>query len=228
MPKLKDHAVEENQKKIEQAALRVFTRQGYHGTSVREIADQAKVSLGNIYNYYPTKEELFVSLVRRYDRRMMALQRRKLTPLIGSLDPQNLVRLAAAVRDIIYNEPDYWRLMYIDVVEFGNVHFAHIFRDLARNIRVLGGKKFEKRVGDSADQSLAFTAIYLQFFTYYLVEKLFGGKQHLGFPDEEAIPQLIQIFTTGISPMAKKGNVGRNGSGKGANGKPRSSRRRKP
>jgi len=199
MPKLKDYAVEQNERRIEQAALRVFTRQGYHGTSIREIADEAKVSLGNIYNYYANKEELFVSLVRRYDQRMRELQREKLTPLIGSLEPGNLQRLAKAVREIIYNEPDYWRLMYIDVVEFGNEHFAHIYRNLAENIRILGEQQGTPAVSGGTDKTLAFTAIYVQFFTYYLVEKLFGGKQHLGIPEDQAIAQLIQIYTTGIN-----------------------------
>jgi len=199
MPKLKDYAVEQNERRIEQAALRVFTRQGYHGTSIREIADEAKVSLGNIYNYYANKEELFVSLVRRYDQRMRELQREKLTPLIGSLEPGNLQLLAKAVREIIYNEPDYWRLMYIDVVEFGNEHFAHIYRNLAENIRILGEQKGTPAVSGGTDKTLAFTAIYVQFFTYYLVEKLFGGKQHLGIPEDQAIAQLIQIYTTGIN-----------------------------
>lgn len=199
MPKLKDYAVEQNERRIEQAALRVFTRQGYHGTSIREIADEAKVSLGNIYNYYANKEQLFVSLVRRYDQRMRELQREKLTPLIGSLEPGNLLLLAKAVREIIYNEPDYWRLMYIDVVEFGNEHFAHIYRNLAENIRILGEQKGTPAVSGGTDTTLAFTAIYVQFFTYYLVEKLFGGKQHLGIPEDQAIAQLIQIYTTGIN-----------------------------
>ena len=30
------------------------------------------------------------------------------------------------------------------------------------------------------DPSLAYTAIYLQFFTYFLAEELFGAKRHLG------------------------------------------------
>ncbi len=214
MPKLNDHAVEQNQRKIEQAALRVFTRQGYHGTSIREIADEAQVSLGNIYNYYANKEDLFVSLVRRYDERMKALQREKLTPLIGPLEPENLRALAQAVREIIYNEPDYWRLMYIDVVEFGNEHFAHIYRHLADNIRALGEQNGHTLADGGVDVTLPFTAIYLQFFTYYLVEKLFGGKQHLGVPEEQAIAQLIQIYTTGFSPMAGAGKERGNGEAK--------------
>jgi len=51
---------------------------------------------------------------------------------------------------------------------------------------------------NAIDPALAFTAIYMQFFTYFLVEKLFGGKQHLGMPDERAIAQLIKLVTEGL------------------------------
>ncbi len=200
MPKLQDRDVERNQVKIEEAALRVFTRQGFHGTSVREIADAAGVSLGNIYNYYSTKEELFGRLVRRYEAQMAVLMQQRLSPLLGSLDPANLKRLAEATRDIIYDNPDYWRLMYIDVVEFGNRHFAHSFRGLAHTLeRLAGGFRNGHKVTTGIDVPLAFTSIYLQFFTYFLVEKLFGGKHHLGMPDDPAIAQLISIFTHGVS-----------------------------
>jgi AcrR family transcriptional regulator len=201
MPKLQDQDVDRNRLKIEQAALRLFIRQGFHGTSVRDIAGAARVSVGNIYNYYRTKEELYLRLVRRYEARMTELQRSTLTPYLGRLDPASLQRLAAAVRDIVYRHPDYWRLMYIDVTEFGNRHFAHTFRDLAGNLEKLaGGYPCLRRKGhrNGVNPWLAFTAIYLQFFTYFLVEKLFGGKQHLGMPDHRAMDQLIRIFTQGV------------------------------
>lgn len=46
MPKLLDDTVAKNRLKIERAALKLFTRQGFHGTTVREIAHQAGVSMG--------------------------------------------------------------------------------------------------------------------------------------------------------------------------------------
>jgi hypothetical protein len=52
--------------------------------------------------------------------------------------------------------------------------------------------------------SLAFTMIYLQFFTYYLVETLFRGKQHLGVPEDEAVEQMIRIFTGGCWAGVRK------------------------
>jgi AcrR family transcriptional regulator len=209
MPKLKLEDVERNQIKIEEAALRVFTRQGYHGTAVREIADSADVSLGNIYNYYANKEEIFASLAKRYGTRMAALQRRMLAPLlVRKMDRTGLRKLAHAVREIVYRNPDYWRLMYIDVVEFGNRHFASSFRDLARNIAAVTGREVQLSVRkNGVNPTFAFSAIYLQFFTYFLVEKLFGGKQHLGLPEEQAIAQLIEIYTAGVrsnGPPKKK------------------------
>jgi AcrR family transcriptional regulator len=210
MPKLADIKVERNQEKIEQAALRLFIQRGFYGTSVRDIARAAGVSLGNIYNYYPTKQDLFARMVRRYEKRMALLLREVLKPVGGSLDPPALRRLAEGVRKIVYSEPDYWRLMYLDVIEFGNRHFAHNFRDLSRNLQAVIGTPV--RLGDNGrrgrrvDAGLAFTAIYLQFFTYFLVEKLFGGKQHLGFPEQEAIGQLIEIFSRGVHSSQENGS----------------------
>ncbi len=207
MPKLTDRVLEKNQVHIEEAALRVFTRQGFHGTSVRDIAAEANVSLGNLYNYYKTKEDIFESLVKRFDQRMARIMATRLAPLIGSLDPENLHKLSGVVREIVRDHPDYWRLMYIDVVEFGNRHFEHIFRDLVPILRRLNPQLSQVRVNGGIDPTVAFAAIYLQFFTYYLVETLFGGKQHLGLSDDEAIGQLIRLFTAGL---------GSNGTGKQA------------
>lgn len=204
MPKLTERVLEKNQVHIEEAALRVFTRQGFHGTSVREIAAEAGVSLGNLYNYYKTKEDIFESLVRRFDQRMARIMATRLAPLIGSLDPANLHKLSGVVREIVRDHPDYWRLMYIDVVEFGNRHFEHIFRDLVPILRRLNPQLSQKKVSGGIDPTVAFAAIYLQFFTYYLVETLFGGRQHLGLPDDEAITQLIRLFTAGLGSNGKQ------------------------
>jgi AcrR family transcriptional regulator len=206
MPKLRDRTLQKNQAAIEEIALRLFTRQGFHGTSIREIASEAGISIGNIYNYYPTKEALYVSLVRRYRDRMTRTQAR-LTPLLGRFDAESLRKLAQAARDIVYGNPDYWRLMYVDVTEFGNRHFAHSFRRLSKNLETLAGGYSGAGLRPGIDPAFAYAAIYLQFFTYFLVEKLFGGKQHLGQPEAVAIEQLIRIFREGIGASASAGSA---------------------
>ena len=56
MPKLLDKTFEKNKLKIERAALHLFTRKGFHGTTVREIAKRAGVSMGKLYIYYDKKK----------------------------------------------------------------------------------------------------------------------------------------------------------------------------
>jgi AcrR family transcriptional regulator len=45
--------------KIVQAAAQLFARQGYHGTSTREIAHLADISENTLFRYFEHKEDLF-------------------------------------------------------------------------------------------------------------------------------------------------------------------------
>jgi AcrR family transcriptional regulator len=47
------------------AAVRVFSRRGYHAASVDEIADTAGISKPMVYAYLGTKEELFTACLHR-------------------------------------------------------------------------------------------------------------------------------------------------------------------
>ncbi|MGN9811856.1 TetR/AcrR family transcriptional regulator [Micromonospora sp. BQ11] len=53
------------------AAVRVFSRRGYHAASMDEIADDAGISKPMVYAYLGTKEELFVACLHREGTRMM-------------------------------------------------------------------------------------------------------------------------------------------------------------
>ena len=54
---------EQTQKDILQSALELFLNHGYHGTSMRRIAQQAGIALGGIYNHFSSKEDLFVKIL---------------------------------------------------------------------------------------------------------------------------------------------------------------------
>lgn len=51
-------------KTIEKEAVKLFTQKGFHGTKVSEIMEQADLGTGTFYNYYQSKEELFISIVQ--------------------------------------------------------------------------------------------------------------------------------------------------------------------
>jgi AcrR family transcriptional regulator len=51
------------------ATLRLIARNGFHGTSMSKVAQEAKVSVGNIYNYFDSKDELIDELYKTVKRK---------------------------------------------------------------------------------------------------------------------------------------------------------------
>ena len=58
------------QQRILDAALRVFSRKGYHDASVDEIADESHTSKGGVYFHFPGKEAIFLHLLDRTTTRL--------------------------------------------------------------------------------------------------------------------------------------------------------------
>jgi AcrR family transcriptional regulator len=54
--------VKDKRTAILEAALKLFTERGFHGTSTAQISKEAGVATGTLFNYFPTKEDLINSL----------------------------------------------------------------------------------------------------------------------------------------------------------------------
>jgi TetR/AcrR family transcriptional regulator, cholesterol catabolism regulator len=52
-----------NAENIRRVAIDVFARQGYHGASLRQIAKASELTLGTLYHYYPSKQDLLAELM---------------------------------------------------------------------------------------------------------------------------------------------------------------------
>ncbi len=59
--------------KILEAGLSLFAKNGFHATSVSEIAAVAKVSKGLTYNYFDSKEALLLAIIDRASETMMVV-----------------------------------------------------------------------------------------------------------------------------------------------------------
>jgi len=62
----KEQITEYRQKQILDAALSVFSKKGYGEATIPEIAREAGVAVGTIYNYYESKHDLLVSLINTF------------------------------------------------------------------------------------------------------------------------------------------------------------------
>jgi AcrR family transcriptional regulator len=126
----------ETREEILAAASRVFARNGFHGTSLDAVAEEAGFSRGAVYYNFADKEELFLELL---DRRC-AERARDIREVFGSGgdDIASTVEQAeAAARhalEAMTGDPE-WRALYLEFL-------AHAARD--RTFR----RAFAKRTDD--------------------------------------------------------------------------------
>ena len=58
----------ETEKKIIQAALALFVRNGYHGTSINAITQKVGLTKGALYSHFKSKGELLLRIIDEFDR----------------------------------------------------------------------------------------------------------------------------------------------------------------
>lgn len=61
----RDRKKKEMEEKILQAALSLFQVKGLDGTTVDEITEKADIGRGTFFNYFPTKDDLFLRISER-------------------------------------------------------------------------------------------------------------------------------------------------------------------
>jgi AcrR family transcriptional regulator len=103
---------EQSRERLLDAALRLFSRQGYDRTSVRAIAVEAGVATGLLYHYFDGKESVLGALFER----SMADVRASFAAAdaIGAGSDAG-VRIGALVRgafEVVRRHQDFWRLSY--------------------------------------------------------------------------------------------------------------------
>ncbi|MEK6660790.1 MAG: TetR/AcrR family transcriptional regulator [candidate division NC10 bacterium] len=99
---VKDRAlIERRHEQICDVALHLFARKGYHQTSVREIAEGANLSVGALYNYVKTKEDILLLV---YHRIFSLFQKRMSEAMANSGDPTSQLRAAIEATLKLYDE----------------------------------------------------------------------------------------------------------------------------
>ena len=62
----KKRITRQRREQILEAALLVFSRRGYDRATIPDVAREAGVAVGTIYNYYPGKRDLLVAITNEY------------------------------------------------------------------------------------------------------------------------------------------------------------------
>jgi len=186
-----------------EAALHLFSTQGYRATSVREIAARAGVSTGNVYHHFPDKETIFRLLLDQYWAAIESPDFAFNRALASGTFPDNLEELGRASRESVTTYRRHVALIYVDVVEFEGSHIRKFYSEMAKRF---GNFMADHHVAEAKDRRLRpsvspLSAVMLAgrfFLNYFAVEILFGVPNHFGKNTEEVIAEIADILRHGM------------------------------
>ena len=115
-PGLRERKKQQTRQLIADTARRLFAERGFEGVAVAEVARAADVSEATVFNYFPTKEDLYYSGLEIFEENLLTAIRERapgesvldafarfvLQPrgLLTAKDPETVERLAATTRVI--------------------------------------------------------------------------------------------------------------------------------
>lgn len=193
------HQNRAEQKKLEiiRAAHDLFVKQGYHGTSMRQIARQSGIALGGLYNHFDSKEQVFIQVFldyHPYQEVIPALLSAEGNTVEGFLSDAMQRMLAAFDR-----RPDFMNLMFIEVVEFNSQHVNKLAAQLIPYQLKIVDRMLELDQGSLKPippLMLARTFLGL-FFSYKIIDLMLSDGAPAEF-FENALEYSLDIYLHGI------------------------------
>jgi AcrR family transcriptional regulator len=179
-----------------EAAYQLFITKGYHATSTRDIASAAGLAVGGIYNYFRTKEDIYMALLK---------ERHPLLQILPTLQQaqgnavEELVRDAAARMIKALGEGHQaFGLMYVELAEFRGRHLPRLFKMSYPAVMAYAQRLTQAR-GPLRDVPLPIMLrVFLgMFFSYFITELLIGQQLPVSVT-QDAFDCFVDIYLHGI------------------------------
>jgi AcrR family transcriptional regulator len=182
---------------IEDAAVELFMEQGYHATSMRQIAEHAGLALGGIYNHFSSKEELFEAII--IDKHPY----KQVLPAILQAEGESAEDFLRSAAQIIFAEfdlrPDYMKLMFIEMLEFKGVHGAKMITEVFPKVFPV----FERLVKNSKSLRVSNPAVLVRSFfgmiiSFYITKAVINNTAIANILPANSSDAYVDIFLHGI------------------------------
>jgi len=177
---------------------------GYHATSMRQIAEHSGIALGGIYNHFSSKEELFEGII--VDKHPY----KKILPLVleaqGDTAEDFLKNAMQIVITELGREPYYLKLMMIEFVEFNGGHGAAMLKEIAPTVLPV----FEKVIKTRKDLRVTNPAMLMRSFfgmvvSYLITEMVISNSVISKLLPKNSMEIYVDIFLHGIIKTKDEG-----------------------
>ncbi len=156
---------------IIEVAFSLFLERGYHGTSMRQIADQAGIALGGIYNHFTGKEEIFAAVLDAHH------PYRRILPVLDKAEGETIEEFVHDAARRIKNEVEgieakVMPLAFIEMVEFQGRHLARLAEMIMPNMVAFVQRFGERRGKMRALPAPLMLRMLFSIFVGYLVTEV--------------------------------------------------------
>lgn len=154
---------------IKAAALELFAHKGYHHTSISDIAREAGISKGLMYNYFNSKEELLTSIVNDAMNSGEDILQVLEDP---SLDPRLvLTQLARQSVAMVKSNLHYWKLITSLAFQTEAMKSLEVLLKNQRERNIKLAVSLFERMGSQTpmEDAYLFGATMDGIFVYYMV-----------------------------------------------------------
>ncbi len=127
MPKgipLTEEELSRRRHEIFEAAVKLFLEKGFNETSMREIAESVGVGKSTLYDYFPTKDEILLSVVEEELQRLTETARAiaaQNTPI-----PEKLRQIIFAYLEYLATNEDFYMKLSLEVQRLTQISQARI------------------------------------------------------------------------------------------------------
>lgn len=191
---------------ILEVATRLFSRQGFHGTTTQQIARQAGITEALVFRHFPRKQDLYWAVLEFKSR--ASAGRELLLHALRDPRPETEV-LAEIAEDILRrNSTDetLTRLLLFSALEehrlsqrFFRTHVAERYELLARYIR----QRIRRGRFQPVDPLLAARAFLGMVVYHFLIQELFGGSRERRYHTRGTSEVFASIWLHGM--LARNG-----------------------
>ena len=182
---------------VEDAAIGLFLEQGYHATSMRQIAERADLALGGIYNHFSSKDEIFEAII--IDQHPY----KKILPLVLAVEGETPEEFFRGAFQIVIRElgqqPEFINLMFIELIEFKGKHGSIMLREIAPKVLPI----FEKTVKSMKGLRVRNPAVLMRSFfgmiiSYFVTDMIIANSVISPLMPKNSADAYIDIFLNGI------------------------------
>jgi len=198
---------ERSRTQILAAALRLFSSQGYRGTNMREIAEAAGVSTGNVYHQFEDKQAIFQTLLDEYATIIASPSYPFNKAIADGLFPNDLFKLGEAIRESLLQTRAHVLLVYVDGPEFYGQHLARFYDGPAAPLRVVpktpAGQAMASQLREGVMPLSALQVGTRVLYNYFITEVLFGVSNSFGRDSAMVMGEVTDLLNRGLLPCKK-------------------------